>query len=456
MTLLSPISAEAGRYVYETDRAHVFHSWSAQALIEPHPIAGGKGSYFWDHAGNRFLDFSSQLILSVLGHQHPRVVEAIKQQADRLCYIAPSFAEESRSTAARLIAEIAPAGLNKVFFTNGGADAIENAVKLARGHTGRRKVLSAYRSYHGATALSGQLTGDPRRWASEGYLTSSVHFWGPFLYRSAFYSRTEQEEAERALDHLRNVVLFEDGESIAAILLEPIVGSNGVLLPPGGYLQGVREICDEFGIVMIADEVMSGFGRTGRWLAVDHWAVTPDLITFAKGVNSGYAPLGGVIISDAVAASYADEPFWGGLTYFGHPLGCAAAVGAIEAMKEERVVEAAWEMGLQQLGPGLRELASRHPSLGEVRGVGAFWALELVKNRETREPLVPYGQQAVDDNDPMRELSRTFWQRGLNVFINSNRIHVGPPCNASPEEVQEGISIIDDVLKVADKHSTSG
>ena len=288
---------EKGAQVAADDRAHVFHSWSAQAKISPLPIAGASGSHFWDFEGNRYLDFSCQLVNVNIGYQHPKLVAAIQEAAARQCTIAPSFADESRSEAARMIAERAPGSLDKVFFTNGGAEATENAMRMAKLHTGRHKVLTTYRSYHGATAGSIVATGDPRRWANEPGMTGIVHFWGPYPYRSQFHADSAAQECERALQHLRDVIMVEGPHTIAAIMLETVVGTNGILVPPDGYLAGVREICDEHGIVWIADEVMAGFGRCGEWFAVDHWGVTPDLICFAKGVNSGYVPLGGVVIS---------------------------------------------------------------------------------------------------------------------------------------------------------------
>ncbi|HZY75518.1 MAG TPA: aminotransferase class III-fold pyridoxal phosphate-dependent enzyme, partial [Jatrophihabitantaceae bacterium] len=315
-----------GATVKALDKEHVFHSWSAQALIDPLPIASAEGSYFTDYEGKRFLDFSSQLVNVNIGYQHPKLVAAIQEQAARLCTIQPSFANDARSEAARLIAGLAPGDLNRVFFTNGGAEATENALRMARLHTGRFKVLAAHRSYHGATAGAIAMTGEPRRWASEPGLPGVVRYFGPYLYRSAFYATTPEEESERALAHLRDLITFEGPKTVAAIILETVVGTNGILVPPPGYLAGVRALCDEFGIVMIADEVMAGFGRCGEWFAVDHWGVTPDLITFAKGVNSGYVPLGGVLINDAINETFQQRAYPGGLTYSGHPLGCAAAV----------------------------------------------------------------------------------------------------------------------------------
>jgi taurine---2-oxoglutarate transaminase len=433
------------------DRRHVFHSWSAQAAIDPLPIAGGQGSHFWDYQGRRYLDFSSQLVNVNIGYQHPRLVAAIQEQAARMCTVAPSFANDKRGEAARLIAELAPGNLNAFFFTGGGAEATENAVRLARLHTGRHKVLSTYRSYHGSTATAITTTGDPRRWPNEPTAVGVVHFWGPYPYRSAFHAADEAQECERALTHLRDTIIFEGPATVAAVLLETVVGTNGILVPPPGYLAGVRQLCDEFGVVLILDEVMSGFGRCGEWLAADHWGVTPDLVTFAKGVNSGYIPLGGVIISDEIAATFADRVYPGGLTYSGHPLACASAVASIQIFKDEGIVEHARDLGEDVIGPALRSLAERHPSVGEVRGLGVFWALELVRDRDTREPLVPYnagGPAAA----PMNAVAAACRERGLWPFIHFNRLHVVPPCVITADEVLEGIAILDEALKVADDH----
>ena len=435
------------------DRAHVFHSWSAQGLIDPLPIAGAEGSHFWDFSGRRYLDFSSQLVNVNIGHQHPRLVEAIQRQAAQLCTVAPFFANDKRGEAARLIAELAPGDLNRVFFTNGGAEANENAVRLARLHTGRHKVLSTYRSYHGATATAITATGDPRRWPNEPTAVGVVHFWGPYPYRSAFHATDEAQECERALAHLRDTIVFEGPGTVAAVLLETVVGTNGILVPPEGYLAGVREICDEYGIVLIADEVMAGFGRCGEWFAVDRWRVAPDLITFAKGVNSGYVPLGGVIISDPIAETFRERVFPGGLTYSGHPLACASAVASIQIFKEEGIIEYARALGEDVIGPALRDMAARHPSIGEVRGLGVFWALELVRDRDTREPLVPYNASG-PAAAPMAELAAACRDRGLWPFIHFNRIHVVPPCTIKRDDLAEGLAILDEALATADRHYT--
>ena len=433
---------------YDLDRAHVFHSWSAQAGITPMVVAGALGSEVWDEDGARYLDFSSQLVFTNIGHQHPKVVAAIQEQAALLCTIAPPVANAARSEAARLITERAPEGLNKVFFTNGGADANEHAIRMARLHTGRQKVLSTYRSYHGGTQLAVNVTGDPRRWANDTASTGTVHFFGPFLYRSEFHSTTEAEESDRALEHVRRVIENEGPSTIAAIILETVPGTAGIMVPPPGYLEGVRALCDEHGIVLIADEVMCGFGRTGAWFAVDHFDLVPDLITFAKGVNSGYVPMGGVIISDAIARTFDHRAYPGGLTYSGHPLAAAAAVAAITAMEDEGIVANAKRLGDEIFGPGLADIAARHPSVGEVRGLGVFWALELVANPETREPLAPYG----GSSPAMGEVMAACKKSGMLPFANFNRIHLVPPCNVSDDDARRGLAIIDEALALADAH----
>jgi taurine--2-oxoglutarate transaminase len=435
------------------DRAHVFHSWSAQGLIDPLPIASAQGSYFTDFDGNRYLDFASQLVNLNIGYQHPKLVAAIVEYAQRATTIQPAFANDARSEAARLICEVAPGDLNRVFFTNGGAEATENAMRMAKLHTGRQKVFAAYRSYHGATAGAITMTGDPRRWGAEPAMPGVIHYWGPYLYRSAFHASTPEEETERALQHIRDLLMVEGAHTVAAIILETVVGTNGILVPPPGYLQGVRDICDEFGIVMIADEVMAGFGRCGEWFAVDHWGITPDLITFAKGVNSGYVPLGGVIINDAIAATFDQRVYPGGLTYSGHPLACASAVASINIFKDEGIVENARRLGHDVIGPELAKIADRHPSVGEVRGLGVFWAVELVRDRETREPLVPYNAAGADAK-PMNEFAAACKQRGMWPMTHFNRTHVVPPCTATEQEVREGLAILDEALAVADAYYT--
>jgi taurine--2-oxoglutarate transaminase len=436
---------------YLDDRAHVFHSWSAQGTLNPTEITGGEGSYFWDSSGKKYLDFTSQLVNLNIGHQHPKLVAAIQESAGKLCTVAPPFVNASRSEAARLITELAPGDLNMVFFTNGGAEAAEYATRMAKLHTGRHKILTTYRSYHGSTAGAIALTGDPRRWQNETGASGAVKFWGPYPYRSPFHSNSEQQECQRALQHLEEVLMVEGPQTVAMIALETVVGTNGILVPPDGYLQGVREICNKHGIVMMCDEVMAGFGRCGEWFAVNKWNVTPDLICFAKGVNSGYIPLGGVVISQKIADTFRDRVFPGGLTYSGHPLACAAAVASINIFKEEKIVEHARMLGKDVIGPALERMKAKHPSVGDVRGLGVFWAIELVKNRETREPYVPFNASGPDAK-PMMDLIVACKERNLWPFTHFNRIHVVPPCNTPVEDVKTGLAIIDEVLDIADKH----
>jgi taurine---2-oxoglutarate transaminase len=438
---MSELDAELGTRAYDLDRAHVFHSWSAQGSLTPFVVAGGSGSEVWDYDGTRYLDFSSQLVNMNIGHTHPKVVAAIQKQAAELPMVAPAHANLARGeAAARILAKAGPE-FGRVFFTNGGADANENAIRMARLTTGRDKVLSTYRSYHGNTGAAVVATGDWRRIPNE-YARGHVHFFGPFLYRSEFWATSPEQESERALHHLERVIVSEGAASIAALLLEGVPGTAGVMIPPPGYLSGVRELCDKHGIVLILDEVMSGFGRTGSWFSWQHPLVNPDgivpdLITFAKGVNSGYVPAGGVVISESISAAFDDQVFPGGLTYSGHPLAMASIVAAIDAMEEEGIVENAAAIGEDVLGPGLHALAEKHPMIGDVRGVGVFWALDLVTDRETRQP-VPAAT--------IGELKGELMKRGLLPFVADNRLHVVPPCVVTPEEARRGLAIIDEAL----------
>ena len=426
----------------DREKASVFHSWSAQNTLNPFMVKDAHGVYVRDLDDNTYLDFSSQLVNVNIGHQHPAVVAAIKEQADLLCTVAPQHGNRARTRAAEMIVDLSFEGARKVFFTNGGTEAVEHAVRMARLHTGRPKVLARYRSYHGATSTSINLTGDPRRWANDDGTAGVVHFFGPYLYRSEFYAATEAEECERALDHLRSTIEFEGPSTIAAIILETVPGTAGIMVPPPGYLRGVRDLCDHYGIVYIADEVMAGFGRTGAWFAYQQHDVRPDLVTFAKGVNSGYVPLGGVVISEAICDTFADRVYPGGLTYSGHPLACAAAVASMTAMRDEGIVENARRVGDEVLRPGLEELAARHPVIGEVRGLGVFFALELVSDRATRAPLAPYGSSS----PAMNELVGACRREGLLVFNNFNRVHVVPPCTITDDEAREGLARLDRAL----------
>jgi len=444
-----PANPERGKEVFDLDRAHVFHSWSAQSQISPLPVAGGEGSYFWDFDGKKYLDFSCQLVFTNIGFQHPKVVKAIQEQAALITAVAPQHANEARGEAAKRITERAGAHHNKVFFTNGGADAVENAIRMVRLHTNRHKVLSFFRSYHGNTGAAITATGDPRRWPNE-FAYGHVHFFGPYLYRTAFWAQSEEEECKRALEHLEQVIIFEGPATIAAILIESVVGTAGVLIPPVGYLEGVRALCDKYGIKWIADEVMSGFGRTGKWFAYQHSKAEPDLIVFAKGVNSGYVPLGGVIISDEIAATFNDRVFPGGLTYSGHPLATAAAVATLDVMAEEKMVENAAHIGENVIKPLLNELMLKHKVIGEVRGKGVFWALDLVTDRQTRAPLAPYGSSS----PAMNELVAACKKLGLMPFNNYNRMHICPPCNVSDAEIREGFAILDQAFASIAHHYT--
>ena len=437
-----------GRKAHELDRKHVFHSWQAQGPFSPMTIVKAEGSRIWDGEGREMLDLSSQLVNTNIGHQHPAVIRAIQEQAADICTIAPQHVNDARSEAARLIAEIAPEGMEHVFFTNGGADANEHAIRMARLHTGRSKVLSAYRSYHGGTNLAVNVTGDPRRFPNDTPGDGVVHFMPAYTYRSHFGSTTEAEETERALRHLEDMILLEGAQNIAALILETVPGTAGIYAPPAGYLEGVRELTKQHGIMFITDEVMAGFGRTGEWLAIDNWGITPDLITFAKGVNSGYVPLGGVIISEPIYQTFVDRQFPGGLTYSGHPLACAAAVATIGAMRDEGMVENAKRLGTDVIGPRLEEIKAKHPSVGDVRGLGCFWAIELVKNRETKEPLAPYG----GSSEALNRVLGAIKEGGVLPFANFNRIHVVPPLNISDEDVLAGLDIIDRALDIADTY----
>ena len=448
MTILDPSLLDAaafdsadGAVAYELDRSHVFHSWSAQGALKPFVMAGGLASTIWDYTGNRYLDFSSQLVNMNIGHQHPKVIEAIKAQADLLTMVAPAHANLARGQAAQRILAKAGNPFSKVFFTNGGADANENAMRMARLVTGRDKILSQYRSYHGNTGAAVVATGDWRRVPNE-FSRGHVHFFGPFLYRSEFWATSPEQECERALHHLERVIVSEGQASIAAIILEGVPGTAGVLVPPPGYLAGVRDLADKYGILLIMDEVMSGFGRTGEWFAWQGFSAgegdwTPDLITFAKGVNSGYVPAGGVVISESIANDFETQVFPGGLTYSGHPLAMASIVAALDAMDEEGIIDNARVIGTDHLAPGLAQLAAKHPMIGEVRGLGVFWALDLVDDPETRDPV---------SGAVIAQLKAELMSRGLFPFSADNRIHVVPPCVVTPDEVARALAIYDEAF----------
>src|SRR5881227_1924441 len=441
---------QLGQQVVDDAKRFVLHSWSVQSAINPIAVAGAEGRHFWDYEGKRYLDFASQLVNVSIGHQHPRLVAAIKAQAEKLCTIGPPMATEPRSTLARLLAEVTPGNLAMAFFTNGGAEANENAIKLARWYTGRDKVIARYRSYHGATAGAITLTGDPRRWPAEPGIPGVVRMLDPYTYRCPA-GHPDPCPVCTGGPHLEEILQYEGAHTVAAVILETVTGTNGIIVPPDGYLQSIRETCDRHGILLICDEVMVGFGRTGKWFGVDNWNVVPDILTVAKGINSGYVPLGAMIAREPIAEWVRDKYFAGGLTYSGHPLACASAIASIEAFKEEGIVENAAEMG-GVFAEKLNALKDKHPSIGDVRGLGCFWGLELVKNRETREPLVPFNATG-EAFAPVARVYKAALDRGLYLMTHWNVVMVCPPLTITREELEEGISILDEVLAVADEHT---
>jgi taurine--2-oxoglutarate transaminase len=438
-----------GAQIVADAKEHVLYSWSVQSKIEPIAVAGASGRHFWDYDGKRYLDFASQLVNVSIGHQHPKIIQAIKDQAEQLCTIGPPLASESRSNLGRMLAEVTPGDLSVSFFTNGGAEANENAVKLARLATGRNKIVARYRSYHGATNGAVTLTGDPRRWAVEPGMPGVVRMFDPYTYRCPA-GHPDPCPVCTGAPHLEEILQYEGPHTVAAVILETVTGTNGVIPPPEGYLRAIREVCDRHGILLILDEVMAGFGRTGRWFACDHWDVVPDILTVAKGINSGYVPLGAMIARSELVDRIRDQFFPGGLTYAGHPLACASAIASIEAFREEGVVENAAAMG-DWFDRELRALAERHPSIGDVRGLGCFWGLELVKNRETREMLVPFNASG-EAAAPVARLAKAALDQGLYLMTHWNVVMVVPPLTITTEEAEEGIAILDDVLALADEH----
>ncbi|WP_035172077.1 aminotransferase class III-fold pyridoxal phosphate-dependent enzyme [Caldanaerobius polysaccharolyticus] len=433
--------------IKDYDRKYNLHSWSANGNLDPLVITKAEGIYFWDADGKRYFDMSSQLVNSNIGHGNKKVIEAIKTQAERLAYIAPSYAVDVRSELARRIVEIAPDNMGKVFFTLGGADANENAVKMARMYTGRYKVFSRYRSYHGSTMGAGNITGEPRRFACEPGLVGYVKFFDPYLYRSGIDFSSEEEASRYYVDKLREQIIYEDPSSIAAIVLETVTGSNGVIIPPKGYLEGVRKICDEFGIMMICDEVMVGWGRTGKYFAINNWNVKPDMITFAKGITCGYAPLGGVIVDKKIAEYFDDHILQCGLTYSGHPLGCAAGCATLDVYEEEGILQNVKTVG-KVLGEQLEALKEKHPCVGDVRYIGLLSAVELVKDKATKEPLVPYGK---DPDKIMPGIVGMLKQKGFATYSHENMIIVAPPLIIKEKELKEALAILDEVLDYVDK-----
>ena len=423
--------------IVKYNREHTFFSWSVQSAVNPIPMARAEGVYFWDADGKKYIDFSSQLMNLNIGHQHPKVVQAIQEQAAKLCYAHPAMATEARGELGKKLAEIAPGNLNKTFFCLGGAEANENAIKIARLFTGRYKILARYRSYHGATYGAMALTGDYRRLPVEPVMPGVVHFLDPYCYRCPF-GWTRLSCHRECISHLEEIIQYEGPDQIAAVFMEGVTGSNGLIVPPDDYWPRIREICDKYGILLVSDEVMSGWGRTGRWFAVDHWNVVPDMITTAKGITSGYVPLGAVIVSDPIAEYFDKNMLWCGLTYSGHPLACAAGVAAIEAYKEDGMIENARNVG-EYLGERLEDLKSRHLSVGDVRYIGLFSTIELVKSRLTKEPI----QNTAD-------IARFLRDHGLFTFIFKNMVFIVPPLIITPAQLDGGLAIIDRALELTD------
>ncbi len=448
MSLIPSISPEE---ILPLSMQHNFWTWSAQARVHPIPVVRAEGVYFWDVEGRRYLDLNSMVMCANIGHGDRRVVEAIVEQAQELAFAGPGMATKPRAVLGKLLAEITPGDLSRFLYTLGGAEANENAIKLARAFTGRFKILARYRSYHGATAGALAATGDPRRVAWEpGVMPGIVHFLDPYRYRSTFHrSRTDLPEslfAQEYLDHLEEVVTLEGPQTIAAVMLETVTGTNGVIIPPEGYLQGVRALCDRYGILLICDEVMSGFGRTGAWFAVDHWGVVPDLMTMAKGLTSGYAPLGAVAMREPIARFFDDRVYQGGLTYNGHPICLAAAIATIRVMQEDGLVERAEAMG-RVFARRLRELGEAHPSVGDVRSIGLFGAVELVRDRESRQPLAPFNASSPE----MDALRQYLLEHGVFAYTHWHTLLLLPPLIITEEQLAEGFEVIDQALELADR-----
>ena len=426
----------SGQAIVDLTKKHTLFEWSAQAGVDPIPVAGAKGCWFWTPEGKRFLDFNSQLMCVNIGHGDERVIRAIAEQAQTLAYANPFMATEARARLGRKLAEICPGDIDVFFFTNGGAEANENAIKIARQYTGRHKVLAFYRSYHGGTSGAMMLTGDPRRWAAEPGMPGVVHLLNPYHGIQRGWDTTEV-----ALARIEETIELEGPKTIAAFFLEPVVGTNGILVPPDGFLQGIRDLCTKYGILMVADEVMSGFGRTGEWFAVDHWHVVPDLMTMAKGLTSAYVPLGAVGIRRGIADHFKDNVFYGGLTYNSHPLGCATALATLQVYEEDNLCDNARRMGavMKDL---MAALMAKHPIVGATRSIGLFGVIELVKDRQSMEPLAPFN----GTSEPMNKLRKIFREEGLYTFVRMNYFFANPPLIITEEELRHGFDIFDRAL----------
>jgi len=429
-----------GEEIVALSKKHTIFEFAAQGAVDPIPVARAKGVYFWTPEGKRFIDFNSQLMCVNIGHGDPRVVKAIQDQAARLTYVNSALATEPRARLGAKLAEIAPGDIEVFFFTNGGAESNENAFKIARSYTGRQKILARYRSYHGATAAAMGATGEPRSWP-QALIPGFVHVLDP-------YHGIERgwDSGQEALRNLEEVIQLEGPNTIAGFILEPVTGTNGILVPPDGYMQGVRALCDKYGILMIADEVMSGFGRTGAWFAVNHWNVVPDIMTIAKGLTSAYVPMGAVGVTRKIADHFKDTMFPGGLTYSAHTLACAAALATIQVMEEDGLVERARRTG-HVMAELLADLAKRHPSVGAVRSLGLFGVVELVRNRQTRTPMAPFNGTSPE----MAALHRFFRQEGLYTLVRWNYFFTNPPLSITEDELREACAIVDRGLAMTDR-----
>ena len=422
-------------------------SWSKQGGLNPIAVEKSDGIYYWDYDGNRYSDMSSQLVNLNLGHGNRAIAEAIKEQADKFCYMGPSFAVESRADLAEMVVNLMPDNIGKVFFTNAGADANENAIKMARMYTGRNKIFSRYRSYHGSTFGAGNLTGEPRRFPLEPGIPGFVKFFDPYLYHEQIPFESEKAAADYYVAKLREQICYEGPTSVAAIVLETITGSNGVIIPPDGYLQGVRKICDEFGIMMICDEVMAGFGRTGKMFAFEYWDVKPDIVSFAKGVTCGYVQLGGAAVSKKIAAYFDDHLLSCGLTYSGHPLACAAGIACLNYYKDNHILDNVNKVG-KVLGELLEDIKAKHACVGDVRYIGLFSAVELVKDKATKEPLVPYGG---DPTGIMSKIIKLLAEKHFMTYSHENMVLISPPLIITEEQLREEMKKLDAVLDVVDQ-----
>ena len=434
--------------IKEYDKKYNLHSWSAQGKLNPPVIEKADGIYFWDSEGKKYFDMSSQLVNLNVGHGNRKIIEAIKDQAEKLAYMGPGYAVDVRSELAHKVIEKAPANMAKVFFTLSGSESNENAIKIAKMVTGRYKIFSRYRSYHGASFGAANLSGEPRRYTCEPGIPGFVKFFDPYIYREGIEFKSEEDASKYYIAKLREQLIYEGTEFVAAIFLETITGSNGVIIPPKGYLKGIRDLCDEFGIIMVCDEVMTGWGRTGEWFACNHWKVEPDIITFAKGSTCGYVPLGGVIVNKKIAEYFDDNVLSCGLTYNAHPISCAAGCATLEVYDDENLIQNSRDMG-KILGEELEKIKAKHPSVGDVRYIGLFSVVELVKDKSTREAFVPYGK---DPDKIMGKLNGLLKEKGFSTYTHENCIIIAPPLIIKEDELKEALGMLDEVLNFADKY----